>query len=201
MGLRSVLLPVIVLVMTGGLCQFGLTQSQTYGLGKAPTAEEIRAWDIAISPDGKELPQGRGTAKEGAPLYAQKCAACHGANGNGGRAPQLIKIDPAAPPPQGKEPPCLSPCIRGNNVMGIHSPYATTIWDYINRGMPFGKEGSLTPNEVYALTAFLLYKNGVIPEDQVLDAQSLPQIKMPNRDGYVLPEWKHGMPRPFPNKP
>ncbi len=93
--------------------------------------------------------------------------------------------------------------------MGIYSPYATTIWDYINRGMPFGKEGTLTPNEVYALTAFLLYKNGVIPEDQngvipedqVVDAQSLPQIKMPNRDGYVLPDWKHGMPRPFPNKP
>ncbi len=85
--------------------------------------------------------------------------------------------------------------------MGIHSPYATTIWDYINRGMPFGKEGSLKPNEVYALTAFLLYKNGVVPEDQVVDAQSLPQIKMPNRDGYVLPEWKHAMPRPFPNKP
>ena len=85
--------------------------------------------------------------------------------------------------------------------MAIHSPYATTIWDYINRGMPFGKEGSLKPNEVYALTAFLLYKNGVIPEDQVVDAQNLPQIKMPNRDGYVLPEWKHGMSRPFPNKP
>jgi S-disulfanyl-L-cysteine oxidoreductase SoxD len=85
--------------------------------------------------------------------------------------------------------------------MGIHSPYATTIWDYINRGMPFGKEGTLQPNEVYALTAFLLYKNGVIPEDQVVDAQSLPQIKMPNRDGYVLPEWKHGMPRAFSNKP
>jgi len=85
--------------------------------------------------------------------------------------------------------------------MGIYSPYATTIWDFINRGMPFGKEGTLTANEVYALTAFLLYKNGVIPEDQVVDAQSLPQIKMPNRDGYVLPpDWKHGMPR-LPNKP
>ena len=92
----------------------------------------------------------------------------------------------------------MAPCIRGSNVIALHSPYATTIWDYINRGMPFAKEGTLKPNEVYALTAFLLYKNGVIPEDQVLDAQSLPQIKMPNRDGYALPEWKHGMPRPFP---
>jgi hypothetical protein len=200
MGLRSVLLLVMGIVILG-LCQLGWAQSPTYGLGKTPTAEEIRAWDIAISPTGKELPPGSGSAKEGAPLYAQKCAACHGATGYGGRAPQLIKTDTTAPAPGGKQPPCLSPCIRGANVMGIHSPYATTIWDYINRGMPFGKEGTLKPDEVYALTAFLLYKNGVIPEDQVVDAQSLPQIKMPNRDGYVLPEWKHGMPRLFPNKP
>jgi len=187
-------------MMLLGLCRIGSAQSPTYGLGKAPTTEEIKALDIAISPDGKELPPGRGSAKEGAPLYAQKCAACHGATGSGGRAPQLIKTDPAAAA-TGKEPPCLAPCIRGANVMGIHSPYATTIWDYINRGMPFGKEGSLKPDEVYALTAYLLYKNGVIPEDQVLNAKNLPQIKMPNRDGYVLPEWKHGAPRPFPNKP
>jgi len=85
--------------------------------------------------------------------------------------------------------------------MAIHSPYATTIWDYINRGMPFGKEGSLTPNEVYAITAFLLSKNGVISEDEVVNEKNLPQIKMPNQNGYVLPEWKHGTPRPFPNKP
>jgi S-disulfanyl-L-cysteine oxidoreductase SoxD len=85
--------------------------------------------------------------------------------------------------------------------MAMHSPYATTIWDYINRGMPFLQEGTLKPSEVYALTAFLLYKNGVIQEDDVLDAQTLPRIKMPNADGYALPEWKPGMPRPFPNKP
>ncbi|HEY2383544.1 MAG TPA: hypothetical protein VGK48_20410, partial [Terriglobia bacterium] len=84
--------------------------------------------------------------------------------------------------------PCLAPGIQGANVMGIHSPYATTIWDYINRGMPFGKEGTLKPNEVYSLTAFLLYKNGVIPEDQILDEHSLPQVKMPNRKGFVLPD-------------
>src|SRR5438477_1742237 len=127
MGLRKLLLFVTGLVMTFGLCLIARAQSPTYGLGKTPTAEEIRAWDIAISPDGKELPPGSGSAKEGAPVYAQKCASCHGANGYGGRAPQLIKIDPAAPPAQGKEPLCLSPCIRGANVMGLHSPYATTI--------------------------------------------------------------------------
>ena len=197
MRLRS-LVPLLVIL---GFSQAGSAQSPTYGLGKTPTAETIRAWDIAISPMGKELPPGSGSAKEGAPLYAQKCAACHGATGSGGRAPQLIKTDNPTPPPGGKAPPCLSPCIRNETVMGIYSPYAATIWDYINRGMPFGKEETLKPSEVYALTAYLLYKNGVIPEDQAVDTQSLPQIKMPNRDGYVLPEWKHGMPRPFPNKP
>jgi cytochrome c len=198
MDSRKVFLVVITPVMILALCLVARAQSPTYGLGKTPAPEEIRAWDIAIGPDGKELPQGSGSAKEGSELYAQKCSACHGKNGYEGRAPQLIKADPAA---AAKLPPCLSPCIRGNNVMAIHSPYATVIWDYINRGMPFGKEGSLKPDEVYAITAFLLAKNGVIPEDQVVNAQSLPQIKMPNQNGYVLPEWKHGMPRPFPKQP
>src|SRR5437016_13567895 len=131
MRLFKLLLPVAIV----GLSHAGWAQSPTYGLGRTPSAEEIRAWDIAISPDGKELPPGSGSAKEGAELYAQKCAACHGKSGYEGRAPQLIKADPAA---AAKLPPCLSPCIRGNNVMAMHSPYAPTIWDYINRGMPFG---------------------------------------------------------------
>src|SRR5262249_52671691 len=156
------------LVTALGLGVVASAQSPTYGLGRTPTAEEIRAVDIAISPDGKELPPGSGSAKEGAPLYKQKCAACHGVNGYEGRAPQLIKADLRG----AKLPPCLAPCIRGANVMALHSPYATVIWDYINRGMPFGKEGSLTPDEVYALTAFLLYKNGVIPEDQVVEMKN-----------------------------
>src|SRR5690242_17481752 len=108
------LLLLVTGIVTLGISQLGWAQSPTYGLGKTPTAEEIRAWDIAISPTGKELPPGSGSAREGAPLYAQKCAACHGATGSGGRAPQLIKSEnaPAAPSP-GKQPPCLSPCIRG----------------------------------------------------------------------------------------
>jgi cytochrome c len=80
--------------------------------------------------------------------------------------------------------------------MGVHAPFATVIWDYINRGMPLGKEGSLTPDEVYALTAFLLYRHDIIKEDEVMDAQSLPKVRMPNREGFALPEeWKHGNPR------
>jgi cytochrome c len=80
--------------------------------------------------------------------------------------------------------------------MGVHAPFATIIWDYINRGMPLGKEGSLTPNEVYTLTAFLLYRHDIIKEDELMDSQSLPKVKMPNRDGFALTEeWKHGRPR------
>jgi len=186
-----------------GICQTAWTQSPTYGVGRAPSAEEIRAWDIAISPTGKELPQGQGTAKEGATLYVRKgCVGCHGAMGSGGHAPTLISRK--EPTPKGVTPaaslmpmpPCLAPCVNDANTMGVHSPFATTIWDYINRGMPLGKEGTLAPNEVYALTAFLLFKSDVIKEDEVMDAQSLPKVKMPNRDGFALPpEWKHGTPR------
>src|ERR1700680_381439 len=144
------LLPVMIL----GIWQAGWAQSPTYGLGKTPRAEEIRAWDIAISPTGKELPPGSGTAKEGAQLYMQKCSACHGATGSGGLAPKLIRGTSTSAP-------CLAPCINDGNVMAIHAPYSTTIWDYINRGMPFSQERTLKADEVYALTAFLLYKNGV----------------------------------------
>ena len=186
-------LPVIALAV----CQAGWAQSPTYGLGKTPSEDEIRAWDISISPTGKELPQGSGTAKQGTQIYAQKCSICHGTTGSEGPAPMLIKRQnpPANPGP------CVAPCIREGNLMAMHAPYATVMWDYINRGMPFKQEGSLKPDEVYALTAFLLYKNGVIGEDDVLDQQSLPKVKMPNADGAAIPDWKPGQPRPFSAKP
>ena len=186
----------LVVVTILGICQTGWTQSPTYGLGRTASADEIRAWDITISPTGKELPPGQGTAKEGAALYVRKaCAGCHGATGSGGHAPTLIS-GKGTPAPSSMPMPCLAPCVNDANAMAVHSPFATTIWDYINRGMPLGKEGTLSPNEVYALTAFLLYKNNVIKEDEVMDARSLPNVKMPNRDGFALPpEWKHGTPR------
>ena len=185
----------VFVTLVFGVGPAGWTQSPTYRLGSTPTAEEMRAWDIAISPTGKELPQGHGTAKEGAQLYVRKgCSACHGAEGySSGHAPTLIKRKGPLTPPS---VPCLAPCVNDSNAMAIHSPFATTIWDYINRGMPLGKEGSLKPDEVYALTAFLLFRNDVIREDEVMDAQSLPKVKMPNHDGFALPpEWKHGTPR------
>lgn len=187
------LLKLLLFVMILGVSHIASAQSPIYGLGRTPSAEEIRVWDIAISPTGKELPPGRGTAKEGAQLFVQKgCSGCHGATGYGGLAPTLIKSDGKSK----STTPCLPPCINDSNVMALHSPYATTMWDYIHRGMPLGKEGTLKPDEVYSLVAFLLYKNGVIPEDEILDQQSLPKVKMPNRDGFApLPEWKHGTPR------
>ena len=152
-----------------------------YGVGRTPTAEDLRSLDISISPDGEELPAGRGTPKEGAQLFTSKgCAACHGANGTGGRAPEL----------KSKSGPSVATWERGR-ILPVRAPFATIVWDYINRGMPLGREGSLKPDEVYALTAFLLYINEVIPEDTVLDAQSLPNIKMPIGDDYAsLPDWK-----------
>jgi mono/diheme cytochrome c family protein len=155
--------------------------SPTYGVGRTPTAEELRALDISIGPDGAELPAGRGTATEGAQLFTSKgCAACHGANGTGGRAPEL----------KSKDGPGVDTWERGR-ILPVRSPFATTVWDYINRAMPLGREGTLTPNEVYALTAFLLNINGVIPEDEILDDQNLPKVKMPLGDKYAsLPDWK-----------
>jgi mono/diheme cytochrome c family protein len=176
--------PLLFVLLLGGVA---LAQSPTYGVGRTPTPEEIRAWDISISPTGTELPQGHGTATEGALLYRLKgCGGCHGANLTGGRAPTLLKADKG---------PDVDPWELGR-VLPIRSPYATTVWDYLNRGMPLNREGTLTANEVYALTAFLLFKNGVIAEDEVLDARNLAKVKMPMRDAFAsLPEWKHGTPR------
>jgi S-disulfanyl-L-cysteine oxidoreductase SoxD len=173
------MLRVLALLLLMGVS--ALAQSPTYGVGRTPTPEEIRAWDISVGPTGEELPPGRGTAKEGAQLYVQKgCAVCHGKTGTEGAAPNL----------KGKADPKTDTWERGR-ILPIRSPFATTVWDYINRAMPLNKEGTLTADEVYALTAFLLYINDVIPEDQVLDAQSLPKVKMPLGDEYApLPDWK-----------
>jgi cytochrome c len=167
-----------VLLLGGGAS--ALAQGPTYGIGRAPTPEEIKALDISIGPTGEELPLGKGTAKEGAQVYRKACAACHGATGLEGTAPILKSKDAANP----------DLWARGR-ILPLRSPFATTVWDYINRAMPLNREGTLTPDEVYSLTAFLLFINNVIPEDQVLDAQSLPKVKMPIGDNYApLPDWK-----------
>ena len=162
-----------------------LAQSPTYGVGRTPTAEEIRAWDISIGPHGEELPPGRGTVMEGAQVYRAKCAGCHGATGIGGTAPIL----------KSKAGPEVELWARGR-ILPLRAPFATTVWDYLNRAMPLNREGTLTADEVYSLTAYLLFINDVIPEDQVLDARSLPKVKMPIGEDYArLPEWKPRTPR------
>ena len=163
-----------------------MAQSATYGVGRTPTAEEIRAWDISIGPHGAELPPGRGTVKEGALLYRTKgCAGCHGATGLEGKAPIL----------KSKTGPEVDLWARGR-ILPLRAPHATTVWDYINRAMPLNREGTLTPDEVYSLTAYLLFMNDVIREGETLDADSLPKVKMPIGGNYAsLPDWKPKTPR------
>ncbi len=148
-------------------------KEQRYDIGRIATAEEIRGWDIDVSPDGAGLPPGSGTAAEGRKVYEAKCLACHGANGAGGTAPRLTGgIGTLA----SKSP------IR---TIGSFWPYAPTIFDYVNRSMPWDKPFSLTPNEVYSVTAYLLHADGVIPEAAVMNATTLPQVRMPNHKGFV----------------
>jgi mono/diheme cytochrome c family protein len=179
------LLKFLPLIMLVGIS--AQAQSPTYGVGRTPTAEEIRAWDIAIGPMGEELPQGSGTGDQGSQLYLEKgCAACHGTTGTGGIAPRLVKRDVG---------PDVDPW-RYGRVLPIRSPYATTVWDFINRAMPLGAEGTLTADEVYSLTAYLLYLNDLVDDDTVLDEESLPKIQMPNRDNWAqVPDWFPGQPR------
>ncbi|MBT3529316.1 MAG: cytochrome c [Gammaproteobacteria bacterium] len=163
-------------------------QSPTYGVGRTPTDAEILAWDIAISPTGEELPVGSGTADEGSELYLEKgCAGCHGTTGAGGLAPRLVKRDVGV----------LEDPWQYGRILPIRSPYATSVWDFINRGMPLGAEGTLTPDEVYSITAYLFFLNDVIDDDlMVLDEKTLPAIQMPNRDNWAqVPDWFPGQPR------
>jgi len=184
MTLALSMLRVVAISLLLGSSAFA--QSPTYGVGRTPTAEELRRMDISISPTGDELPPGRGTAKEGAQLYVQKaCVGCHGVGVSGGLAPLLASKKEADVPVWKKE-----------RILPLRAPYATIVWDFINRGMPLGLEGTLKPDEVYSLTAYLLFLNKVIPEDQVLDKQSLPKVKMPIGDQFGKPhEFKVNAPR------
>jgi len=188
MAWRSLLVTAMMLAASAA----APAQAPNYNLGRTPTDEEIRAWDISVAPDGKGLPAGSGTAVEGAKLYVRKgCVICHGPDGRGGLAPSLAKS---------KELP--APNARAEKNIIIFSPFATTLWDFINRAMPLQRAGTLKPDEVYALIAYLLYKNDIIQENDVLDAQSLLKVKMPNRDGFIPPDisqYKPDMPVPFTN--
>jgi cytochrome c len=159
------------LSFAAGLVSFA--HAQTYGFGKPASEREIAGWNIDVSPNGKGLPPGSGSAAGGKPLYERHCGVCHGMKGEGKPADRLaggrgtLNTD------------------RPVMTVGSYWPYATTLYDYINRAMPFQAPQSLSPNEVYAITAYVLFLNGIVAEADVLDAARLPRVEMPNRRGFV----------------
>jgi len=148
-------------------------QSPRYGVGRTPSADEIKQWDITVMPDGTGLPEGSGAAASAKELYSARCAKCHGADLQGRDAQPLA----------GGQGTLTS--AKPLKTIGSYWPYATTVFDYVNRAMPFDRPGTLTHDQVYSLTAYLLYRNGIISETTVLDRNSLPKIKMPNHDHFV----------------
>ena len=158
-------------------------QSPHYRVGRPPTADEIKAWDIAIGPDGRELPPGRGTVERGKVVYTEQCTRCHGATGVEGPEMALVGGQGTL----NTEKPL--------KTVGSYWPYATTLFDYINRAMPFDRPTVMTVDDVYAVTAYLLNINGIIKAEDVMDAKTLPAVRMPNRDGFIAD------PRPDVGKP
>ena len=164
-------------------------QDGRFGFGRAATAEDIAVWDVDVMPDGAGLPAGSGTANAGAPVYAEKCAVCHGPAGEGGVADRLVGYDPASTPPFG--PHYEAWRAGGDDVpfsVGNYWPYATTLFDYIRRAMPTDAPGTLAPDEVYGLVAWILAENGIIGPDAVMNAETLPAVEMPARDVFVPQE-------------
>ena len=164
-----------------------------YGIGTPATPDQIAAVDIDVRPDGTGLPPGSGSAREGAPIYAQKCASCHGANGEGGTGDALVSAAPNTIAPFGPE----YEQWRGNRpdvpfTIGNYWPYATTIFDYLRRAMPASAPGTLTADETYALTAWLLAKNNIIAETDPMNADTLPRVRMPARARFVPDNRKGG---------
>jgi len=155
------------------------------GIGRAAEASEIKAWDIDANPSGAGLPAGQGTYARGTEVYAQQCASCHGAKGEG--VLPNTKLVSATPTDFSfaRDP-------KAVKTIGNYWPYATTLYDYINRAMPFGAPGTLPPSDVYSVVAFLLAENGVIEKTAVMDARSLPQVRMPARDRFVVDDRKGG---------
>lgn len=158
-------------LVLGGVSHAG--EPAPYGFGQPATESEIKAWDIDVNPSGSGLPPGRGTVQQGAIVYQRKCAGCHGPSGTEGPENRLV----------GGQGTLATG--RPMKTIGSYWPYATTLYDYIYRAMPMAAPQSLLPDEVYALVAWLLHQNGIVPMDAVMNAETLPTVKMPNRDGFV----------------
>jgi S-disulfanyl-L-cysteine oxidoreductase SoxD len=170
MSTRRAVTSAVLLALTFGA---GAAFAEGPNLGMQITEGDITAWNIDVLPDGTGLPTGSGAAKQGAPIYAQKCALCHGENGKGGSASALVGGGP------------ITDISASMKTIANFWPYATTIYDYIRRTMPWQSPRSLTDDEVYALTAYLLAMNKIIGENDTMNADTLPKVRMPNRDGFI----------------
>jgi cytochrome c len=147
--------------------------ADTPGLGQPIAEGDVQPWDISILPDGTNLPPGSGTAAEGSKIFAEKCALCHGENGKGANAAALVGSPPLDH-------------IDATKTIANFWGYATTLFDYIRRAMPWPTPRTLSNDEVYALTAFILAQNKIIGENEVMNAQSLAKVRMPNRDNFII---------------
>lgn len=143
-------------------------------LGQPLSPADVAPWDISIAPDGVGLPPGQGTSMQGEAIFVSKCMACHGEKGAG--KPNDALVGGAGSLAAGQAP---------VKTVGSYWPYATTLFDYIRRAMPYNESKSLTADEIYALSAYILALNGIVGASDVMDAQSLPKVKMPNRDGFI----------------
>jgi S-disulfanyl-L-cysteine oxidoreductase SoxD len=147
----------------------------TPGLGKPITEADIKPWDISVMPDGGNMPPGSGTAAQGAKLYVDKgCNLCHGDNGKGGPNPALVGNPP------------LTGDVAALKTIANFWAWPTTLFDYIRRAMPWPTPHTLSDDDVYALCAYLFAANNLIPQDQVMNAQTLPKVKMPNHDNFII---------------
>lgn len=167
------------LAIDGTTAQVKTQVSKPLGIGRAATADEIKKLDIDVMPDGRGLPAGSGTVSEGATIYATKCASCHGKTGEGASFERLVATD------AGKNFDFATNAKLARAV-GNYWPYATTLYDYTYRAMPFMQPGTLTANETYSLVAYILALNKIVPEDAMMDATTLPKVKMPARDRFVI---------------
>jgi mono/diheme cytochrome c family protein len=155
------------------------TPSGQWDVGRPALPAEITAWDIDVNPAGEGLPPGSGTHEMGARVWVAKCAVCHGAAGEGNEQyPRLVGREPEEGFPFGRQ-------LRYVRTVGNYWPYATTLYDYIRRAMPLTAPGSLTPDEIYGVVAWLLVENRIVPPGAVIDARTLPQVRMPARDRFV----------------
>jgi cytochrome c len=156
----------------------GAALAESPKLGRPVSEADIAQWDIAVLPNGDGLPAGHGTSAQGAKIFAEKCAMCHGDQGNGGVVPFYPSLVGGPP---------LTDGIETRKTISNYYAYATTVFDYIRRAMPFNAPRTLSADETYALTAYILSRNKLIGENDVMDAKTLPQVKMPNRDNFIMP--------------